>query len=103
MLVIAQKIMSKAEGRYIELRDVVPLSVPSNLRRASQKDPRLVEVILSESQEIVRYREGRVDRHSSAGVRMANAGVDQSNIDHPGRKGTPPAAARRILTLRAPC
>jgi coenzyme F420-0:L-glutamate ligase/coenzyme F420-1:gamma-L-glutamate ligase len=69
VLVIAQKVVSKAEGRYVELRDVVP-------------SPRVVEVILSEAREVVRYREGVLIVAHRLGFVMANAGVDQSNIEH---------------------
>jgi coenzyme F420-0:L-glutamate ligase/coenzyme F420-1:gamma-L-glutamate ligase len=82
VLVIAQKIVSKAEGRYVELRDVVPSPRAIELAASVQKDPRVVEVILSETQEIVRYRKDVLIVAHRLGFVMANAGVDQSNIEH---------------------
>lgn len=82
VLVVAQKIVSKAEGRYVELRDVVPSARAAELARIVQKDPRVVEIILSETQEIVRYRKDVLIVAHRLGFVMANAGVDQSNIDH---------------------
>lgn len=84
VLVIAQKVVSKAEGRYVELRDVVPSPRAIELATSVQKDPRVVEVILSESQEIVRYRKDVLIVAHRLGFVMANAGVDQSNIEHRG-------------------
>jgi coenzyme F420-0:L-glutamate ligase / coenzyme F420-1:gamma-L-glutamate ligase len=81
VLVIAQKIVSKAEGRYVELRDVVPSVRAIELAARVQKDPRIVEVILSEAQEIVRYRKDVLIVAHRLGFVMANAGVDQSNIE----------------------
>jgi len=82
VLVIAQKIVSKAEGRYVELRGVVPSARAVELAGIVQKDPRVVEIILSEAQEIVRYRKDVLIVAHRLGFVMANAGVDQSNIDH---------------------
>ncbi len=82
VLVIAQKIVSKAEGRYVELRDVVPSRARHRTCASVQKDPRVVEVILSETQEIVRYRKDVLIVAHRLGFVMANAGVDQSNIEH---------------------
>ena len=82
VLVIAQKIVSKAEGRYVELRDIAPSARAVELAAIVQKDPRIVEIILSEAQEIVRYRKDVLIVAHRLGFVMANAGVDQSNIDH---------------------
>lgn len=82
VLVIAQKVVSKAEGRYVELRDIVPSSRAIELATSVQKDPRVVEVILSETREIVRYRKDVLIVAHRLGFVMANAGVDQSNIEH---------------------
>jgi coenzyme F420-0:L-glutamate ligase/coenzyme F420-1:gamma-L-glutamate ligase len=86
IVVVAQKIVSKAEGRYVDLAEVEPS--PSSIALAGPlgKDPRLVEVILRESREVVRYREGLLITEHRLGFVMANAGVDQSNIAHPGGK-----------------
>ncbi len=79
ILVIAQKIVSKAEGRIINLNQVVPSARASVLAKAVDKDPRLVEVILSESSEVVRYRKGVLIVAHRLGFVMANAGIDRSN------------------------
>jgi coenzyme F420-0:L-glutamate ligase / coenzyme F420-1:gamma-L-glutamate ligase len=82
VLVIAQKIVSKAEGRYVELDAVRPSSRANDLAGATAKDPRHVEVVLAESSEVVRHREGLLITEHRLGFVMANAGVDQSNIAH---------------------
>jgi coenzyme F420-0:L-glutamate ligase/coenzyme F420-1:gamma-L-glutamate ligase len=80
VLVIAQKIVSKAENRYVQLRDVNPSPRAYELAEKTGKDPRLVEVILSESQSVVRFRKGVLITVHHLGFVAANAGVDQSNI-----------------------
>jgi coenzyme F420-0:L-glutamate ligase/coenzyme F420-1:gamma-L-glutamate ligase len=92
VLVVAQKIVSKAEGRYVDLRQVEPSPQAQELAQRLKKDPRHVEVILSESSEIVRQREGLLITEHRLGHVMANAGVDQSNIAQPDR-------AERVLLL----
>jgi coenzyme F420-0:L-glutamate ligase / coenzyme F420-1:gamma-L-glutamate ligase len=79
ILVIAQKIVSKAEGRIINLNDVVPSPRASALAKKADKDPRLVEIILSESSEVIRYRKGVLIVAHRLGFVMANAGIDRSN------------------------
>ena len=93
VIVVAQKIVSKAEGRYVTLGDVVPSARAHELSQAVGKDPRLVEVILSQSDEVVRYRTGVLVVAHRLGFVMANAGVDQSNVDHRG--------GERVLLLPA--
>lgn len=83
VFVVAQKVVSKAEGRYVDLRDVVPSARAVELAAAVGKDPRMIEVILSETREIVRYAHGVLIVAHRLGFVMANAGVDQSNIRHP--------------------
>jgi len=83
VIVVAQKIVSKAEGRYVELRDVKPTPEATGLAARLKKDPRYVEVVLAESREVVRHREGLLIAEHRLGHVMANAGVDQSNIEHP--------------------
>jgi coenzyme F420-0:L-glutamate ligase / coenzyme F420-1:gamma-L-glutamate ligase len=80
--VIAQKIVSKAEGRYVALKDVVPSERARTLASQTGKDPRYVEVIISESEEIVRHRPNVIVAAHRLGHVMANAGIDQSNIGH---------------------
>jgi coenzyme F420-0:L-glutamate ligase/coenzyme F420-1:gamma-L-glutamate ligase len=83
VFVVAQKVVSKAEGRYVDLNDVVPSRRAVELAAAVGKDPRVVEVILSESSEVVRHAHGVLIVAHRLGFVMANAGVDQSNIRHP--------------------
>jgi coenzyme F420-0:L-glutamate ligase/coenzyme F420-1:gamma-L-glutamate ligase len=78
--VIAQKIVSKAEGRYVVLKDVLPSERAKALADHTGKDPRYVEAILSESEEIVRHRPNVIIAAHRLGYVMANAGIDQSNI-----------------------
>ena len=81
VLVVAQKIVSKAEGRIVELAAVTPSPRARELARAVNKDPRLVEIILAESTEVVRYRRDVLIVAHRLGFVMANAGVDQSNVE----------------------
>lgn len=80
VLVVAQKIVSKAEGRYVDLGDVEPTHAARGISAVVGKDARLVEVILSESREIVRCKPGVLIVEHRLGFVVANAGVDQSNI-----------------------
>jgi coenzyme F420-0:L-glutamate ligase / coenzyme F420-1:gamma-L-glutamate ligase len=80
VLVIAQKIVSKAEARIIDLATVKPSASALKLAAEIDKDPRLVEVILSESVRVVRARRGLIIAEHKLGFIMANAGVDQSNV-----------------------
>lgn len=80
VVVVAQKIVSKAEGRIVELASVVPSAHAMEVAREVGKDPRLVELILSESRRIVRKRQGVLIVQHRLGFVMANAGVDQSNV-----------------------
>lgn len=82
IIVIAQKIVSKAEGRQVNLDSVVPTDDAMNLAAEVEKDPRLVELILNESQEVVRKKPGVLITRHKLGHVVAHAGVDQSNIDH---------------------
>ena len=80
VLVLAQKIVSKAEGRLVKLADVVPSPKALELAPQLQKDPRHVEVILRETKEIVRMRPGVIVVEHRLGYVCANAGVDRSNV-----------------------
>lgn len=84
VFVLAQKIVSKAEGRMVELASVEPSAEAIALAEKVQKDPRLVELILSESVRVVRARPGVLIVEHRLGFVMANAGVDQSNVASPG-------------------
>jgi coenzyme F420-0:L-glutamate ligase/coenzyme F420-1:gamma-L-glutamate ligase len=81
VLVVAQKIVSKTEGRYVDLANVEPSARARKLAVEVDKDPRLVEVILRESRSVVRQRPGVLIVEHRLGFIMANAGVDRSNID----------------------
>jgi len=81
VVVVAQKIVSKAEGRYVDLAQVRPSARAESLAAQVDKDPRLVEVILSESLRVVRHRPGVLIVEHRLGFIMANAGVDRSNVD----------------------
>ncbi len=80
VLVIAQKIVSKAEGRSVDLATVTPSARAIELAAEVGKDPRLVEVILSESTRVVRSRPNLLIMQHRLGFVMANAGVDHSNV-----------------------
>jgi coenzyme F420-0:L-glutamate ligase/coenzyme F420-1:gamma-L-glutamate ligase len=80
VLVVAQKVVSKAEGRLVALADVKPSPRAVALAKKVDKDPRLVEVILSETARIVRRRPGLLITEHRLGFIMANAGVDRSNV-----------------------
>jgi coenzyme F420-0:L-glutamate ligase / coenzyme F420-1:gamma-L-glutamate ligase len=84
VLVLAQKIVSKAEGRYRRLADIAASERAKELAPRCLKDPRLVEIILSESAEVMRCVRGVLITRHRLGFVMANAGVDQSNIEHSG-------------------
>jgi len=80
VLVLAQKIVSKAEGRYIDLDRVMPSDQAKALALQCEKDPRLIEVILGESSAVVRVRPSLIITRHRLGFIAANAGVDRSNV-----------------------
>ncbi len=80
VLVIAQKIVSKAEGRYVDLNTITPSDHAKAVALQCEKDPRLIEVILSESTSVVRVRPGLIITRHRLGFVSANAGVDRSNV-----------------------
>lgn len=80
VLVVAQKIVSKAEDRLVSLDGVVPGERARALARAVDKDPRHVELVLRESKRIVRQRPGVLVSEHRLGLVMANAGIDHSNV-----------------------
>ncbi len=84
ILVLAQKIVSKAEGRFANLVDVAPSARAIELGRDIEKDPRLVELILQESNEVLRTRPGTIVVEHRLGFVCANAGIDHSNVAGPG-------------------
>ena len=81
IVVIAQKVVSKSEGRYVDLAAIQPGARALALAGQVRKDPRLVEVILGESRRVIRHRPGVLIVEHKLGFVVANAGVDQSNVD----------------------
>jgi coenzyme F420-0:L-glutamate ligase/coenzyme F420-1:gamma-L-glutamate ligase len=80
VLVLAQKIVSKAEGRKVDLRTIEPGPEALALAEETEKDPRLVEMILRESDHVVRKRLGLIIVEHKRGFVCANAGIDHSNV-----------------------
>ncbi len=84
IIVVAQKVVSKAEGRTVDLNTVTPGARAQALAQETQKDPRIVELILSESKSIIRKKTGVLIVEHRCGWIMANAGIDASNVDSDG-------------------
>ncbi|MBV8166523.1 MAG: coenzyme F420-0:L-glutamate ligase [Alphaproteobacteria bacterium] len=93
VLVLAQKIVSKAEGRVVKLADVTASPRAHELGQKADKDPRLVELILQEAAEVVRVRPGVIVVQHRLGFVLANAGIDRSNVE------PEPDEAERVLLL----
>lgn len=81
ILVVTQKVVSKAEGRVIRLDSVKPSPRALTIGREMEKDPALVELVLQESQEILRQERGVLISRTHQGFVCANAGIDLSNVD----------------------
>ena len=102
VLVVAQKIVSKAEGRLVRLAEVTPSRAAHELAQAADKDPRLAELILRESRTVLRMKPGVIIVEHRLGFVMANAGVDRSNVGEPDEEVAlllpedPDRSARRI-------
>ncbi len=104
VVVYAQKVVSKSEGRYARLADVEPSERAREIAARADKDPRLVQLILAESREVLRVAPGVIVVEDRRGLVLANAGIDQSNVE-PGADGSeralllpqdPDASARRL-------
>jgi coenzyme F420-0:L-glutamate ligase/coenzyme F420-1:gamma-L-glutamate ligase len=80
IVVLAQKVISKAEGRSVALSSVTPSTRAVDLGEQCAKDPRLVELILSEADEVMRVRPGVIIVRHRLGLVLANAGIDRSNV-----------------------
>lgn len=80
VLVIAQKIVSKAEGRIIDINTIVPSALAKELSRGHRRDPRHTELILRESKRIVKMERGIIISETHHGFKCANAGIDASNV-----------------------
>ncbi|MDA9942468.1 coenzyme F420-0:L-glutamate ligase [Luminiphilus sp.] len=106
VLVIAQKVVSKAEGRLVHLQDVIVTAEARTLAKATQKDPRLVTLILQESRAVIRTRPGLIISEHRTGHILANAGIDSSNVGAEGQSESvllwpeDPDASARTLSLQ---
>ncbi|MSS85903.1 MAG: coenzyme F420-0:L-glutamate ligase [Thaumarchaeota archaeon] len=80
IVVIAQKIISKQEGRVVKLSTITPSLLSEGISSQYNKDPRIVELILSESKKIVRMKNGLLIVETNHGFICANAGIDESNV-----------------------
>ena len=80
ILVIAQKIISKQEGRIVELSSVIPSLLAEGISSEYEKNPHLVELILNESKQIIRMEHGILIVETNNGFICANAGIDESNV-----------------------
>jgi len=80
ILVIAQKVISKQEGRIVALSSVKPSLLSEGISSQYNKDPRIIELILSESKRIVRMKSGLIIVETNHGFICANAGIDESNV-----------------------
>jgi coenzyme F420-0:L-glutamate ligase/coenzyme F420-1:gamma-L-glutamate ligase len=80
IITVAQKVISKAEGRLVNLASVTPSDFATEIARKQQRDPRMVEIILSESAKIVRSDDRVLITETKHGFVCANAGVDRSNV-----------------------
>ncbi|MEN0073754.1 MAG: coenzyme F420-0:L-glutamate ligase [Paracraurococcus sp.] len=102
VLAVAQKVVSKAEGRSVPLASVTPSAAALRLAAETGKDPRLVELILSESVRVVRARPNLIIVEHRLGCVMANAGIDQSNLGQEGHAlllpVDPDASAARLAS-----
>jgi coenzyme F420-0:L-glutamate ligase / coenzyme F420-1:gamma-L-glutamate ligase len=105
ILVLAQKIVSKAEGRLVRLAEVTPGPEAERVAAITDKDPRLVELILQESESISRMRRGVLIVRHRLGFTSANAGIDRSNVpqveDEPAVLLLPADPDRSAAALRA--
>lgn len=80
IFIIAQKVVSKAENRFINLKNINPSDQAIELAQKTEKDPSFVEMILRESNEVLRYRPGTIIVEHRLGFVCANAGIDHSNV-----------------------
>ena len=101
VLVVAQKVVSKSEGRAIDLADVVPSAHAHELAAVTGKDARMIQLILSESTQVLRAKKDVIVVEHRLGFVMANAGIDQSNVESGHERALllpkdPDASARRL-------
>lgn len=81
ILVFTQKIISKQEGRKIDLSKIKPTLLATGLASAFAKDPRIIQLILDETKRIIRMRNGIIISETHHGLVCANAGIDESNVE----------------------
>jgi coenzyme F420-0:L-glutamate ligase/coenzyme F420-1:gamma-L-glutamate ligase len=100
ILVVTQKIVSKAEGRLVELHTVTPSAFARQVAAVQAKDPQVVEVVLRESRRVVRMAQRTIIAETHHGFVCAHAGVDESNVAGEGTVTLLPvdadASARRL-------
>jgi coenzyme F420-0:L-glutamate ligase / coenzyme F420-1:gamma-L-glutamate ligase len=104
IVVIAQKIVSKAEGQIVRLSSLIPSSLAIQLARQYKKDPRTTELVLRQSKNIVKISNGVIISETKHGFICANAGVDQSNIMNSEETALllpddPDASAKKIMLM----
>ena len=83
ILVVTSKIVSKAEGRFVRINEIIPSKKALELATRSARDARLVELVLQESREVLRVRTGTIIVEHRLGFVCANAGIDHSNVNPP--------------------
>jgi coenzyme F420-0:L-glutamate ligase / coenzyme F420-1:gamma-L-glutamate ligase len=81
ILVFTQKIISKQEGRKIDMSTVKPTLLATGLASAYAKDPRIIQLILDETNRIIRMKNGIIISETHQGLVCANAGIDESNVE----------------------
>ncbi|OCC25533.1 coenzyme F420-0:L-glutamate ligase [Croceicoccus estronivorus] len=101
IVAVAQKIVSKSEGRTVRLADVSPDDEANQLAASTGKDPRLAQLLLRETRTVMRQREGLVIVEDVRGLVLANAGIDASNVSADGQSvlllpADPDASARQL-------
>jgi coenzyme F420-0:L-glutamate ligase/coenzyme F420-1:gamma-L-glutamate ligase len=105
VLVVTQKVVSKAEGRFVSLSDLVPSPEAQRLSALTHKDPRLVQLVLQESTAVLRAVPNVLITRHRLGLVMANAGIDRSNVGEPSSERVlllpvDPDASARLLSER---
>ena len=101
VIVITHVVVSRAEGNIVNLETITPSEFAKSVAKRTDKDPRLVEVILRESRSIVRMNDGKLITETKQGVICANSGIDRSNV--PGNSNVallPENADRSARTIR---
>ncbi|MEE8167951.1 MAG: coenzyme F420-0:L-glutamate ligase [Candidatus Hydrothermarchaeales archaeon] len=101
IVVVTEKIVSKAEGRVVDLKDVIPSDKAKKLAKITGKDPELVELILGESKEVLAVGDNFIITEVKDGVILANSGIDQSNVKDGKAKLLPTNPDRSAEKIRA--